>query len=260
MPLELFGYFVNLPFFFLVFARLAGMIMFQPILGALSVPRMARVVFVLALTGLMMPYAEVPADLPDTLVGLAIGMAQEVALGAILGLVMAIVFIGLQIGGQLIAQEAGLAFGQVADPSTSENMSIISSLYLQFGMMIFLIVGGHRVLMLITLDSLQAVPLMGGQALLFDGGEVVLAALTMSFEYAIRVAAPGVITMFLLNIAMGFVGRTVPQLNIMTLGFSLKGLLTFLVIAVSLPTAAMVFLESLEILLAGVRDWLLFSL
>jgi flagellar biosynthesis protein FliR len=255
IPLELLNSYFQLPVFLLVFARLAGMIMFQPVLAALSVPAPVRVVLVLALTGLMLPFVEIPAHLPATFAGLALGMAQEVALGALLGMITAVMFVGLQLGGHLIAMEAGLAFGQIVDPGSEQNMSLLSSLYLQLGIMIFLLVGGHRVLMTVTIDSLQGVPLLSAGAFLWEGSEILLAALTLSFETGIRIAAPTVITMFLVNLAMGFVSRTLPQLNIMMLGFTVKGLLAFLMIAVSLSSMLMIFSHELEVVLVALQRW-----
>jgi flagellar biosynthetic protein FliR len=62
----------------------------------------------------------------------------------------------------------------------------------------------------------------------------------------VRVAAPVILTLFLVNAAMGFVSRTVPQLNILTIGFSLKGLVAFVLMAISLPAALEAFTDALE--------------
>ena len=62
---------------------------------------------------------------------------------------------------------------------------------------------------------------------------------------AIRVAAPAVITLLLITVALGFISRTVPQLNIATVGFSLKSLIAFVIMAVSLPTAMEIFTDQL---------------
>jgi flagellar biosynthetic protein FliR len=79
----------------------------------------------------------------------------------------------------------------------------------------------------------------GGTALLLD-------VLTLGGEVAICVAAPAVITLFMANIAMGFISRTVPQLNIAVLGFSFKALVGFLIMAISLPVAVGAFTGAVE--------------
>ena len=61
-------------------------------------------------------------------------------------------------------------------------------------------------------------------------------------------------TLFLVNLAMGFVARTVPHLNIITLGFSIKALIGFVLMAVSLPAAAGVFIDALEDIVSDIRE------
>ncbi len=251
MPWELIGYYTNIPLVALVFARLSALIMFQPILGSLGIPMQARGLLVIALAVIALPYAAVTAALPDTLAGLAVGMGRELLIGGLMGLVAAVCFLGLQMGGLLVAQESGLAFGQVADPNSSDQMNVLSSFYLQFGSVVFLVAGGHRALVAASLETFRGIPLLSGPDLTPIGTELLLTTLALGGEIAVRVAAPAVITLFLVNLAMGFVARTVPQLNIMTLGFSMKSLIGFAIIAISLPAASAAFLDVLEQTLDG---------
>ena len=254
MPLELLAYYLNLPLLALVVARLGGMLMFQPLLGALAVPVQARFGLVIGLALLVLPLAGQHVVLPDTLVGLAVAIGQEVLLGGLIGLVCAIAFVGLQFGGLLIAQESGLVFGQIADPNGQDELDVLSALYLQLGLVIFVLVGGHRAVLGACLDTFRTLPLPGGgAACLVPGTALILQTLTLAGEVALRVAAPTVLTLFLLNIAMGFVSRTVPQLNILTFGFSIKALVGFLMMAISLPTAGAAFIDALEDMIGGLH-------
>ncbi|HOO16762.1 MAG TPA: flagellar biosynthetic protein FliR, partial [Phycisphaerae bacterium] len=76
--------------------------------------------------------------------------------------------------------------------------------------------------------------------------------LTVASATAIRIAAPAVLTLFLVNLAMGFIARTVPQLNVVTVGFSIKALIGFAIMAVALPSAMNAFVSALDISL----EWL----
>jgi flagellar biosynthetic protein FliR len=183
--------------------------------------------------------------MPASAGGIALGMAGEFVIGLMLGLMIEICFVGLQMAGMLIAQESGLAFGQIADPSTGTQQTVLSAMYQQLGVVVFLIVGGHRALFLSVLQTFHTIPLLAagnGQV----GAELLVDALRLSGETTLRVAVPAVLTLFLLNIAMGFISRTVPQLNIATIGFSIKSLVGFLIMAISLPTALGVFTDQLE--------------
>ena len=247
MPLELLTLYMKLPVFMMVCARLAGLVMFQPILGAMAIPMRVRVLLVIAMSALVTPFVHFAGVLPDTPLGLAIALGGELLLGSLVGLVVAICFVGVQMGGTLIAQESGLAFGRIADPSTGESMAVLSAVYVQLTGVVYLIVGGHRAVLAVCLDTFETIPLLGETGLAKAGAEMLVDALTVGGMVAIRVAAPAVLTLFLVNMALGFISRTVPQLNIVTIGFSLKALIGFVIMAISLPSAMMAFTDALEL-------------
>jgi flagellar biosynthetic protein FliR len=254
MPLELIASYLRLPVFALVASRLGGLIMFQPIIGGYAIPRHIRALLVLGLAALVTPLVQLSAPMPTRPATVVFAMGNELLLGVLMGIVVRMCFLGLQLGGQIIAQESGLAFGRIADPTTGVAQSVLSNLYLQLGAVVFLIVGGHRVLIAVALDTFDAIPLLGDQGTFTRGVGLVFDALTIGGEIAVRVAAPTVITLFLVNLAMGFVSRTIPQLNIVTVGFSVKGLVAFLLIAVSLPAAFEAFTDALEATVGWVAE------
>jgi flagellar biosynthetic protein FliR len=252
MPYELLSYYLKLPVFALVLARLAGMIAWQPVLSALAVPSHLRAMMILALAALVAPLIQPPGALPGTAAGLAVAMAAEAALGMLMGVVIAACFAGAQMGGMLIAQESGLAIGQIADPTSSEEETLLSSFYAQFALVVYLVVGGHRALMAACLDTFDCVPLVGGAGATRLGSELLLNVLAVASAAAIRIAAPAVLTLFLVNLALGFIARTVPQLNVVTVGFSIKALIGFVIMAVALPSAMNAYVDALNISL----EWL----
>jgi flagellar biosynthetic protein FliR len=246
MPLELLATYLKLPVFALVVSRLGGLIMFQPILGGYAIPRNMRVLLILGLAALVTPFVELSATAPTTPAGILLAMGNELLLGVLMGLTVGMCFLGLQIGGQIIAQESGLAFGRVADPTTGAQQTIFSNLYLQLGAVVFLIVGGHRALVAVALDTFDAIPLLGDAGTFSRGVGAAFDALTLGAEIGLRVAAPVLLTLFLVTAAMGFVSRTIPQFNILTVGFSVKGLVGFVLMAISLPAALEAFTDALE--------------
>jgi flagellar biosynthetic protein FliR len=252
MPYELLSVYLNLPLFALVLARLAGMIAWQPVLSALAVPAHLRAMMILALAALLTPLIRPPAPLPNTAAALTVAMAAEAALGMLMGLVIAACFAGAQMGGLLIAQESGLAIGQIADPSSSEEETLLSSFYVQFALVVYLVVGGHRALLAACLDTFDCIPLLGDGGATRLGTDLLLNVLTVASAAAIRIAAPAVLTLFLVNLALGFIARTVPQLNVVTVGFSIKAMIGFVIMAVALPSAMNAYVDALNISL----EWL----
>jgi len=251
MPFELLALYLKLPVFALVAARLGGLLMFQPVLGALALPVHLRALLVLGLAALLTPAVRLPPDAPTNLAALTIALAGELLLGILLSLVSVACFLGLQLGGLLIAQEAGLAFGQILDPNSEEQESVTSMLYLQLAVVVYFIVGGHRALVSACLDTFHTIPLLDAAAATRPAVDLILQALAVSGQIALRVAAPTMLAMFLVNLALGFVSRTMPQFNVLTFGFSVKALAGFVLMAVSLPAAVQAFLFGLQELESG---------
>jgi flagellar biosynthetic protein FliR len=72
----------------------------------------------------------------------------------------------------------------------------------------------------------------------------------------LRIAAPVLSTLFLVNVGLGFLSRSVPQLSVPTLGFAIKGMLAYLVIAVSLPATMETFVSAMDQSLAWAAQWI----
>ncbi|MBK8914395.1 MAG: flagellar biosynthetic protein FliR [Phycisphaerales bacterium] len=246
MPFELTTVMTALPTFALVLARIGGFLMFQPLLGGESFPVNVRVLLVFALALVISPAVAVPTEPPASLAALAIGMGGEALLGALFAQLMMLCFLGLQLGGTLVAQESGLAFGSVINPATAEEESVLSTFYVQLAMIVFLAAGGHRVIVGATLDSFAAIPLLEVTNVAERGLPLLLDATAAGFSVGVRVAAPAILAMFLVNAGLGIVSRTMPQFNVVALGFSSKSVIAFGVTAVTLPTAIDMFSQGVE--------------
>ncbi len=252
MPLELVGLYLKLPVFALVAARLTGLLLFQPVLGSLAVPVQVRALLIIGLAALLTPVVPVPPSLPDSPTGVAVAALGELLLGALLGLAGMLCFYGLQLAGLLLAQESGLAYGQILDPTTEEEDTLLGAFYLQLGLVLFLVLGGHRVLVSVCLDTFRTLPLLGATPATTHGAALLVDTLALGAHLALRVAAPALLALFLVNVALGFISRTMPQLNVLAVGFSLKPLVTLLIMAAALPAGAEAFVDAT----AAIYDWL----
>lgn len=257
MSLEALIHLLNLPVFGLVVARLAGLVMFQPVLASLAIPAQVRVAVVLALAAVVTPFVRLHAGLPDTPATLALALGSELLVGVTVGLVLRIGFAALQLGGLLIAQESGLAFGQIVDPVYGQEESVLSTVYAQIAVVVYLLLGGHRELVAACLDTFHAVPLLTQPASLDATLDLLLAAMASGGELTLRVAIPVLLTLMLVNLVLGFLSRTLPQINVTTVGFALKTPAAFFVMAATLPAVVEAFADELSGLVSMLRTLLL---
>src|SRR5262245_24978262 len=110
MNSELLIQYMHVPTLVLVAARISGFVMFMPLVGGTAVPQHVQALLVIGLAALLTPLVGVQRSAPASLAELGLAIAAELALGALIGMTVRMCFFGLQLGGQLLAQETGLAF------------------------------------------------------------------------------------------------------------------------------------------------------
>jgi flagellar biosynthetic protein FliR len=240
MPTTLIDYLGLLPAFALVLSRLAGLTITAPLFSSQAVPMRLKGLFVAAMALSIFPVVAPGANAHLSLSEALVGLLGEFALGAALGLGIGLVLGAAQVAGLTVSQQAGLAISQVLDPMMGGGASLLAEVYYIIAAMMFLAVGGERELVRALLDSFSAVPLMGFRpdADVFGFLSDVLAE---SFVLAVQLAAPAIIALLLTSVAIGFLARTVPQLNVISIGFSLKAVVALVVLMGAFPLASSAF-------------------
>lgn len=243
----------NLPLLALVLARISGLVAFAPFFGNASIPVKTRIMLGLAITIIILPFATEKIVAPPDLGALVMALAGELLIGLTFGLMLTAIFSGLELAGILIGQQLGISLAQVFDPLFEEEVSVLSQLYFWLAMILFLLVRGHLVLLGALIGSFRSLPPGGGTA---NAGFLhgLVAVLHSSFILALQVSAPIIVAIFLTTLALGFVGRTVPQLNILSVGFSLRLVLGYALIIVCLIPAMSVFSTAVGKVLGGLYE------
>ena len=100
--------------------------------------------------------------------------------------------------------------------------------------MIFLAVGGHRAMVSALLDTFQTIP-PGSFRYSASMLELIERLLTDAFILAIRLASPALTALLLASLTMGVISRTIPQINVLTIGFAIRVFVALGVAGLSLP-------------------------
>ncbi len=154
-------------------------------------------------------------------------LAGELVLGLVLGLVVMFIFAAVRTGGQLIGFQMGFSMVNVMDPDTGASESVTSHFLNMVVLLTFLSLNGHLMLLQVLVDSFTLVP-PGGLFLSPALTKGVLELSGQMFSLGIKVAAPVVASLFLVDLALALVSRAAPQMNILMLGFPLKITVGFL--------------------------------
>jgi flagellar biosynthetic protein FliR len=246
--------------FTLVLTRVSGLMMTAPLYGTKEVPSQVRVLLALVVALLVMPSQwNVTFAYPGTTLNYLAIVAGELVVGVCMGLGIQLIFRGLEMAGELIAYVGGLMMAETLDPGQDMNVPLFSRFLYLLALAIFLTVGGHRMVMAGLLDTFQAIP--PGLAVFTQSiTEAFVTLIAESFSLAIRAAAPAIVSLLLASVVMGLIGRTVPQLNVMNLGFALNAMLTFGVLFLTLGAALWAFHAQIEPTLETIYDALNVSL
>lgn len=232
--------------FTLIFSRVSAMVMTAPIFSATEMPMLFRGLLAMVISVVVTPVLwTTPLPMPANLAGYLILVAGELMIGVALGMGMAILFAGLDVAGHVIGQSGGLLMAEVYDPSQGDNVVVFSRLLKMVTLATFACIGGHRILLAALLDTF-AVIRPGAGSMPVSVAETLTLLISQSFHLGIRAAAPVLVALLLGNVVLALVGRTVPQLNVMIVGFGLNAMLMFGTLWLTFGTAVLVFQEQIE--------------
>ncbi len=217
------------------FLRLSGFLMIAPLFGQTLVPGRVKIVFAIFLTMVLAPLTpKMPFIDPFSATAL-LTVAQQLLIGIAIGFVVQIVFDALLLAGQVIANTMGLGFATLIDPNRGQSTVVVSQFFLVLGMLLFLSLDGHLLLLGALADSFQWLP-PGPDGLGAPAFATIAAWGGKIFSAGALIALPAVVGLLLVNLAFGVVSRAAPQLNLFAVGFPASMVLGFAMLMLSLPS------------------------
>ena len=206
---------------FLVFVRIGGVLVAAPFFSHRSVPVRVKVFFAVllaySLVGLTAGSLPAGATAP---VGLVVAVAVEALTGLALGFAAQFIFWAVQFAGEVAGFQVGLSLAQAYDPMTGASSNPLGNLLTLSFLLVFLLLDGHHQILRALVASFEVVPLAGAH--LEASGPLLLDGMGALFIAAIRLAAPFMVTVFLIDVALGVFARLVPQADLFSIGLPLK--------------------------------------
>lgn len=249
----------HIPPAMLVIFRIGGLMIYAPVLGSSVIPVRVRVLLALVMGAAVYPviasrgHAATGLDLDLWL--LAPLVAIEVLIGVVIGFLASLPLTAMQSGGVIISQQMGLGFAQLYNPAYDDESDVVAQVLYFMALATFIMCGGLDVVVMTLLHTFDRIPAGG---LTVDGGLVTLITglMVSALELGLRVAAPLLCIVFLETVAMGFLSKTVPQLNILSLGFPLRILVGLTIIALGATVINDVALDEIDSGLRAVGSWI----
>jgi len=232
----------------LVIMRASGLFLMAPIFSNSSIPAVLRAGLVILLSTIIASVINQP-ELPQvTSLWMLVALgAKEILVGLIIGLVFRLLFMGIKTGGAILGYQMGFAMVSVPDVDSGDQVSIIARFWYLAAMLIFFAINGHHMILSAFVDSYVVMP-PGAITMTSSVGELMIKYTAYVFVIAVKVAAPIMVTLFLVDVSLGLIAKTMPTMNVFFVGFPIKIGTGLTMVALSLPLFAYV-LEKVTIYL-----------
>jgi flagellar biosynthetic protein FliR len=179
-------------------------------------------------------------------------VVHELAVGMALAFVLQALIAGAEFAGHLSSYQIGFSYGATIDPISGVRSTMLVSLYGMLATLAFLAVNGHHALLRALAQSYAGVPMSAGGA-----GEPLVTAvrdiLAMVFVVGLRLAAPVLIVLLIVELVVGLISRSAPSLTFMVIGYPIRIAVGLFVVAAVLATVPSVTASLIEsaLVLAG---------
>ena len=231
--------------FLLVFVRVSTVLAMVPIFGSSNMPKQVMIFFSLVLSlAMFTAVSGIQIAEQKTLVSFMLSVGSEVLIGLSIGFLTRLIFVAIQFAGEIVGMQMGFGISRVLDPQSGSQVSLVGQYKSVMAFLIFLFLDGHHLILLALGKSLSTVPLLGASFTEPLMNKLTVATTDM-FSVAIVIAAPILASIFLTEVALGVLARTMPQMNIFLVGFPVKIIVGMLLLGLSVP-----------ILFDILRDWI----
>nr|WP_245249512.1 flagellar biosynthetic protein FliR [Vagococcus allomyrinae] len=217
----------------LIFSRITAFIVVSPGFSFKSMPTIAKVMLAVAFTMSVNGLSE-QVVMVENLYVLLFYVIREVLIGLAMGFVTQLIFTGIEIAGQLIDFQVGFSMGSIYDPATGVHASNYGRLYYWLALSIFFFTDMHHMVIQGLLDSFKLIPI-GTATLTGMSVEGVVHLFSEVFRIGLVLGAPMIVVALIVDIVLGIISRSVPQINVLMLGMPLKILVSFFFMMMLLP-------------------------
>jgi flagellar biosynthesis protein FliR len=218
--------------FGILLVRPGALIVAGPGLGGNHIPMQARIGLTVLLAITLAPVVTLPQGAGA---GLFLIVFREVAIGLTLGFATRALIAGVEMAGQICSQQIGFSYASTIDPVNGARNTVLTSLYGMLAIFAWLSIGGHHMLVRALHASYEGLPIGSGEinASLVQSVRDVLG---LVFVIAVRLSAPLIAVLLLVEVAVGLISRSAPALNFNIVGYPVRLVIGLAVVAATIAT------------------------
>jgi len=219
-------------YLFLLFLRVSGLLMSSPIFGRKNVPNIAKIGFCITLTMVFMTALPAPETYPtwSHVFEYALLCVRELLFGVAMGFVMTAMFDLVLTGGGMMDTQIGFSMMNIYDAQNNTQSPITGTLFQIMLIVLFFGMDGHLRIIDVLYATIQQIPI-GSAMMSADIVWVAAQVMSKSFALSVMMAMPVVAAGMMLELALGAIIRTVPQMNMFVVGIPMKIIVGLIVLA-----------------------------
>lgn len=205
--------------FFWPFVRTLALFAAAPAFNSNVIPMRLKVALALVIALLIggMIKQSAPVDLSWATAVLTV---EQILVGLAMGFAMQLTLAAMAFAGDFVGIQMGFGFASLFDFQSGFEVPVISNFFSLVGLILFLTLNGHLVLLGALMKSFDVVPVTLGTGVPIAGWHTLAGAGTVLFEMGVWLALPVVAVIMAAHLAVAIVSRVAPQINVMSIGFS----------------------------------------
>lgn len=214
-------YALIMPAFILIFIRLSTMIMVMPIFSYPIIPSRVRILLAFTMSIIILPTVETPPTYINNFIEFILAVGIEIGVGLFIGFGAKVIFEALSMAGNFVARQMGIGIANVMDPTSRQQIPVISQFWVIIMISYFLAFDGHYLFIRTMVKNFSLIPLsiVEFKPVL---GEAIAQSGSLAFNIALKLALPAMIFLLLIDAAIAFIARVMPQMNIFVVTLPVK--------------------------------------
>lgn len=218
----------NFTLLLLIFMRMSGCVLFNPILGRKNIPAIVKIALSLMLSFFTYPFVPAQTIQVNSVIVFVVCAVKELLIGFIIGFIIQMIQSVIIMAGEQMDMQIGISMSKIYDPQSNISMPLSASLINAMFILIFFITNSHLTLIQIFVRLGAVVP-YGDKLLSANIYENIVACFGLMLIYAAKLCLPIIAVEMISQMGIGIMMKAVPQIDIFTMEIQLKMIIGFVV-------------------------------
>jgi flagellar biosynthesis protein FliR len=231
--------------FLFPFVRVLALLASAPVLGHRNIPLRVKVCLAFAVSATLGPTLGIGGTQTIASSQGLIILIQQILIGVSMGFTVRLIFGAIELAGEIMGSQLGLNFAGFFDPQSAQLGTPFGAWLGVIATLIFLAMNGHLLMIFALSESFRILPIGTESFIAADWQKYALLG-TELFRIALMLALPVIVAMLLCNLALGVLSRIAPQVNLLSLSFSVTIIVGLAVLMLSLPVMGAFIQQTLQ--------------